>query len=275
MKRFGLMASLALILLVNAIVIAGVSYNRSGEPDAVVMLTERELHLQKDIKESSGVSLQIALHSDYDRWSEPSPWFDRKKLEEIGFDCTSPIDAKEASRRYDRMLPRRTYVVLELEGKSWENWQAREEEKIKELEAQVVSGQEKQKKLDDKLKHHRWKLDSGSRLFTIDVGNDAAALRKRYPDRTKYIITSARVRLRLIPRDEKTGRKAVLSGYVDLILTNAIHVPLDRQGVLGALKSDVRYFYYDAQKEPFTPRYRVRLNYGRRYEPWLAEVVSK
>lgn len=275
MKRRGLIAALLLTVLVNAIVLAGVGYNRSGEPDAVVTLSERELHLRKDIKENSGVSLKIELHSDYDRWSEPSPWFDRKKLEELGFDCSTPIDSKEASRRYDRMLPRRTYVVLEFEGKRWENWQAGLVEKIKALDAESAVGADEQKKLDAKRRQHRWKLESGSRLFTVDAGNEAAALRQRYPDRTRYIITPAKVRLRLIPIDEKTGRKPVLSGYVDQILTNDIHVPQGRQGVLAGLKTDVRYFSDDRQKEPFIPRYRIKLNYGRRYEPWVAEVLAK
>lgn len=166
-------------------------------------------------------------------------------------------------------------MVLEFEGKTWENWQAGWVEKIKALDAERAVGEVEQRKLDSKRRQHRWKLESGSRLFTVDAGNDAAALRKRYPDRTKYIITPAKVRLRLIPIDMTTGRKPVLSGYVDLILTNNIHVPLDRQGLLASLKTDVQYFYYDGQKEPFSPRYRVKLNYGRRYEPWVAGVMAK
>ena len=45
MKKYGLIAAIALIVLTNVVVLAGVAYNRSGEPDATVTLTERELNL--------------------------------------------------------------------------------------------------------------------------------------------------------------------------------------------------------------------------------------
>ena len=38
-------AGLAIIIVTNIVALAGVAYNRSGEPDAVVELTERELGL--------------------------------------------------------------------------------------------------------------------------------------------------------------------------------------------------------------------------------------
>lgn len=62
------------------------SPKRSGEPDAVVTLTERELHLWSHNKENSGVTLKLELQPDHNKWSETSPWFDRKTLEEVGFD---------------------------------------------------------------------------------------------------------------------------------------------------------------------------------------------
>jgi hypothetical protein len=117
-------------------------------------------------------------------------------------------------------------------------------------------------------------MESDSRLFVIDAGNDAATLRTRYPDRTRYIITPAKVRLRLIQANSaKNRQQPVLSGYVDEILTDTIHVPRERLGVLASLKPDAQYFYYDGMKENFTPRYRVMLKYGRRHEPWVAEVA--
>jgi len=56
MKRIGLIAALALIVLTNVIVLATVRHNRSGEPDATVTLTERELRLWSNSKENSAVS---------------------------------------------------------------------------------------------------------------------------------------------------------------------------------------------------------------------------
>ncbi len=63
MKRYGLIGAIALIVLTNVVVLAGVVYNRSGEPDAVVQLTERELSWLKrwDVtdKEDTGIYLKL------------------------------------------------------------------------------------------------------------------------------------------------------------------------------------------------------------------------
>lgn len=275
MKRIGLMAALALVLLVNGIILAGVRYNRSSEPDATLTLTERELQLISNNKENSGVSLKLEVNRGDNQWSEASPWFGQKKLEEIGFDCRTPVNAKDASRRYDRELPRRAYVVLEYEGKAWEDRLAGQEEQLKILESRTAEGSEKKKSLEAERKRLRWEMESESRLFAIDAGNDAATLRTRYPDRTRYIITPAKVRLRLIPANSSQKRQQpVLSGYVDEILTDTIHVPRGRLGVLASLKTNEPNFY-DGRKDTFTPRYQVTLKYGRRYEPWVAKVMPK
>jgi len=275
MKRIGLIAALALIVLTNVIVLATVRHNRSGEPDATVTLTERELRLWSNSKENSAVSLKLELHPDHNQWSELSPWFDQKKLEEIGFDCSTPLDAKDPLHRYDKLLPRRTYVVLEYEGQAWKTWLAGREQQVKALQAQVAKGREQKEALEAKQKQLQWERESGSRLLAIDAGNDTIKLRTRYPDRSKYIITPAKVRLRLIPVNSTNKlQKPLLSGYVDEILINEIHVPRDRQGVLATLKPNEHNFY-GGSKETFTPRYRVTLKYGRRYEPWVAEVVTK
>lgn len=275
MKRIGLMAALALIVLVNVIVLAGVRYNRSGSPDAEVTLTERELHLWSHSKENSAMSLKLELHPDYDKWSEASPWFDRKKLEEIGFDCSVPFDAKDAALHYNKALPRRTFVVLEYEGKAWQAWLAKQDEHLKELEREVAQGREGKKPLEAERKRVAWLKESGSRLITIDAGNDAAGLRARYPDGTRYIITPAKVRMRLLPANTSNKlEKPILSGYVDDVLTETIHVPRNRQGVLASLKPDSQKFYYGGARENFTPRYRVTLKYGRRHEPWITAVTA-
>jgi hypothetical protein len=138
----------------------------------------------------------------------------------------------------------------------------------------LLKGGEGKKSLDSERKRFTWEKESGSRLFAVDAGNDAVELRKRYPDRKKYLITPAKVRLRLLSAN-KMMKKPVLSGYVDEILTDTIHVPCDRQGVLASLKPNEHDLYYDGRKESYVSRYTVTLNYGRRYEPWVAEVVAK
>jgi hypothetical protein len=276
MKRRGLMIALALIVLVNIIVLAGVNYNRTGEPDATVTLTERELHLVSSKKENSGVSLKLELQAEPDKPGEGSYWFDRKKLEEVGFDCSKSMDASDASDYYDRVLPRKTYVVLEYEGTAWKLWQAGREKQLRALEAKVAEGREERKTLDTGRKRFKWELEGGSRLFAVDAGNDPARLRQRYTDRTRYVITPALVRLNLLRVDAaEKQRKPVLVGYVREILTDEIHVPRDRQGILASLKPAEYYSFYDDRKDNFAPRYTVKLTYGRRYEPWVEQVMKK
>ena len=66
-RRRTLLAGIALILAVNAVALAGVAYNRSGEPDSVLRLTERELQASygwHGSAENSGAALTL-------RWRVP------------------------------------------------------------------------------------------------------------------------------------------------------------------------------------------------------------
>lgn len=66
MKRFGLIAGLALILIANVYVLAGVAYNRSGDAAAALELTERELRIQRMKKENTGLFLRLMWNgNDY------------------------------------------------------------------------------------------------------------------------------------------------------------------------------------------------------------------
>ena len=63
MKKFlssrGLFVSgFILLVLINIIVLSGVAYNRSGDPAALIWLTERELKMSyRSYEENSGLSL--------------------------------------------------------------------------------------------------------------------------------------------------------------------------------------------------------------------------
>lgn len=102
MKRPWLIAALALLALSNVWVLIHVARNRSGSPDADLELTSRELVYYGGRSEDSSVVLRL-------RWQNPAPeyeitgiewpgWFDRKKVEELGFDLRVPADAKDAAR---------------------------------------------------------------------------------------------------------------------------------------------------------------------------------
>ncbi len=62
MRKYGLIFAIALLVIVNIVVLAGVGRNRSGAPDAVLELTERELPMSyrgSEDKENTGMSLRL------------------------------------------------------------------------------------------------------------------------------------------------------------------------------------------------------------------------
>jgi hypothetical protein len=277
MKRYGLYAGFILLIAVNTLVLAGVWCNRSGTPDAVVELTSRELILGRIDRENSGVSLRINWRR-YD--DEGLQWFDRDKLAAVGFDCGTPVGAADAYLRYAKALPRKTFVVLEFEGKAWEAWQARKRKRLENMEAEVSKGVTGSKELSEAKKRFARELVAASRLFPVDVGNDPKRLREIYTDRARFIITPARVRLSYHMAVREKGKitaPARLSGSVEEVLTDTVRVPRDKQGLLRSLIRRVDHWRYrvydeasDVKLEP--PRYGVVLKYGRRYEPWVEMV---
>jgi hypothetical protein len=274
MKRGGLLYALALVLVVNGIVLAGVAYNRSGEPDTVVQLTERELPLETHNQENSAVSLRLTLQRQHDDLSGPFPWLDRGKLEELGFDCRTPPNAPDAGARYSRALPRRTWLVLEYEGAAWQAWLLQARQRLAELARRDGKPEKESRSRDFEAKRLWQAITTGSRLFAIDAGNDPALLRKRYPDRQRCIITPALVRIQLLHTPDQEPRRPVrLTGYVQQLLGDSIQVPRELRDALASLGAPRQEHYFNGQAEKlFAPRYRVTLSYGKRYEPWVTAL---
>jgi len=264
----------------NTVVLLGVASNRRGEPEARLALTERELRLGYQEKENSGLWLRLDT-TDVERWSAAGPgWFDRKKLEEIGFDCGVPPADPSAELFYEKALPRRLYAVLEFDGDAWKSWIAgRERDLLNPKPGTSVS-----QTLEQRRKQLEAERTGHSRLFVVDAGTDPAALRRRYPERSRFAITAAVARLQLErswDESTKTWKDAHLEGFVSEILPSEIHVPLDSRKVLddvrqASFKTEnpggwMNYAGYEGYLQG-PPRYRVVLSYGRRLEPWIDEV---
>lgn len=274
MKIQGFRAAMLLLVVINGAVLAGVAGNRSGEPDAVVVLTERELKLSHQEKENSSVALLLNWRHFPD--GEPE-WFNKEKLEAVGFDCRTPLNGPDATLRYQKVLPRRTYAVLEYEGAAWEAWRVKEEKKIETLVAKVAVGTATRKELAAAQKRSSWYQTSGSRLSPIDVGNDPKKLRQTYPDRSCYIITPAKVRLNFrAPGNGQPFAPAKLFGTVEQVLTDTIQVPRNKVGSLTTMQASRRRaeYFEGFNEEPHAPRYQVLVKYGKRCEPWVEAVQS-
>ena len=282
MRRLGPLLAAALLLLTNAVVLLGVAYNRRGEPESRVTLTERELRLGYQQKENTGMWLRLDT-TDVERWAGAGPgWFGQKKLEEIGFDCSVPPSDKKAELFYEKALPRHVYAVLEFDGEAWTSWIARREQEL----LNPAPGTYVSQTLEQRRKQLETERTGHSRLFVVDVGLDPVVLRARYPDRSHFVMTGAVARLQLDKSWDESTKKwkdERLEGLVSEILPSELHVPLDRRTVLDEVKRAqikkespntwMDYGEYAAYLER-PPRYRVTLSYGRRLEPWIDDVQA-
>lgn len=118
---------------------AGAYFNRSGEAEARIVLTERELDFgwdSMDRHENSGMALQLnwrvegrddeGIDYAYSGRYRTAAFLDRAHMAALGFDVPSPsgaagADEDEASeRRYRRQLTRQALLVFEYDGPSWQ-----------------------------------------------------------------------------------------------------------------------------------------------------------
>jgi hypothetical protein len=253
----------ALILAVNAIALTGVAYNRSGEPESRLLLTERELYRPHQNwgfdHENSGLALKLqwrvrteafqkseSYYPFQDRYGHPV-WLTPEKLAQLGFDVSSPADRE---RRYRKLRAREVLLVLELDGDTYRA--ALERARI---DAREAANREAAAK---RLEHEE---RTASRLFAVDAGTDIQALRAKYPERSRYAIVHGRVQATLIGE----GKQARVRGHIEAVSIEDINVPLELRPVFEGLPPDYGYG---------TParRFEALLAHGRRLEPWLASA---
>lgn len=294
-RRRGLAAAALLVLLTNAVVLARVAWNRSGEPAARLDLTERELALPgawRD-EENTGLSLTLRFHSPgpwREEGTEMGSWLDRAKLGELGFDVGVDPGVPEAGRHYRSPLPREVWLVLEDEGEAWRRWLAGREAQVEELRREVERGEKGTDDLEAAQRALATDRVEASRLFAVDAGRDRDTLLERYPDPARYAVLPATVRLHHIDIEEKPeDEPAYLTGSVERVLVDQVHVPLRHRPVVeSALAERDRRSREIGQRvtrrpvavspapeagyHPAPPLYRAELAVGRLGEPWLTEV---
>ncbi len=268
MKNRCLLIALALIVMVNGVILVGVAVNRSGDTEATLMLSERELSYREQNRkqENTGVSLRL-------QWVEPStekPWFDEQKMLALGFDVAAIKKNRRDSYRFQRVLPKRGYLVLEYEGEAWRAYRTEREGEIAGLEAKVPRDENEKQRLVAKIARIKRTLQSRSRLFAIDVGPDPDLLRQKYPARDRYAVVEAKLSVAYLG-----GKDLQLHGRIDQLLIDRLHVPLALQGPFAELPlRDYRNAYDLSPDDPdWQSRYRVKVHWGGRYEPWIEEIV--
>ncbi|MCP4636452.1 MAG: DUF4824 family protein [Methyloversatilis sp.] len=250
----------ALIVAVNAVVLAGVAWNRSGEPTSRLTLSQRELRLPyafEVVGERGGLTLALNWRVSHraGQFYGGAEWLDEAKLRSLGFDL---------SRGADALYPeRQVFIVLELAGPSWEQEVARAQARVDEVQAR--DGQREQDARDLKSAQEGLALERerASRLFAIDAGRDATALRQRYPEVQRYAIVQGRVR----PWVSRLPERTVMSGTLSALAVSDITVPHALSGGFDGLDR--------AKLENGKGSFEAEVAWGRRFEPWLGAVRAQ
>lgn len=258
-----LVAGTAIVVVTNVVALAGVAYNRSGDAESTLQLSDRELREPSSWgfeSENSGIALRmrwrvLGKRPDDDQASRPyfpissgpPEWLNSAKMAELGFDVSSTDDSSDSRSRYSRQLPKEVLLVLELDGPAYHEMLARAEAYVE----RTADGR-------NQLERER---NENTRLFVVDAGLDADELRERYPSRSRHAIVRGTIRPWVVWDDNE----ATLAGHVSALSVSQINVPLafrapfDRQHRRSARTGG---------NAPFT----VTVAYGRRLEPWIVST---
>jgi hypothetical protein len=276
-----LMAGIGVILLTNAVALGGVAYNRSGEPDSMLRLTERELQRPYDWgrnRENSGLALTLrwrtlaqdaepaaGLGTSYIGAGGSPKWLDEAKLIALGFDA-QPRRHSDGRMNAERVLPREVLLVFELNGPTYQRALdgAREHAAHEEgLKIANPNNTEMAQRAQTAKEQLDWEENASSKLFVVDAGLDAAQLRLVYPDRFRYAIVHGEVR----PQWSQTGNAAPkLAGYVSGVHNDSINVPLAFHATFASSGESKR----EGHPAGMAPG-EIVVAFGRRLEPWIVD----
>lgn len=286
-----LLLGLLLILVTNGVVLLGVAENRRGEPESRVVLSQRELGGRQSWRHRMGNhednSLSLPLiwrvpvaddQIDAYRWGwtrsgYPPAWLTEERLAALGVDVTALKSAAQTGKTRGRReaADRVVLVVLELAGPAWQH--AVEQVRRTRQEASgKVDSKEKQDNIQNAEKLLRKVETEDSRLYAVDAGLDAGALRQRYPDRSHYLILPARLTMWVTHPE---GQEARVKGHFEDLLVPEIHAPRAVQQALAALPAPARDDGDDGDEgrglPPATP-FHATLVVGSRLEPWIEGI---
>jgi len=276
-----LLAGIGLILAANAVALGGAAWNRSGDPESTLRLTERELRVVGEPvldRENSGMALRLRWRTLAQR-DEPADdfldgryayggapkWLDGAKLAELGFDTARR--KVPGGREHDAIPAKEVFLVLELDGGAYQAALERarqDSQRLKSAQAGARDHAGEVKRAAERLEREE---NASSRLFVIDAGLHAGALRARYPDRARHAIVRGQVRPYWDTRADATG---ALVGHVVGPSVGEIHVPLEFQPSLASAGERASQGE-DAQQ----PRREITVAFGRRLEPWITAVARR
>ncbi|MDH5571649.1 MAG: DUF4824 family protein, partial [Gammaproteobacteria bacterium] len=191
---------------------------------------------------------------------------DSIKLQALGFDLASIRGSKKRQRYSWSGEVQSVVFVLEYDGAAFQQALKQEQAELDDMlaETQEPVDDRQQKELDNKKNDLKRMQLSNTRLYVIDAATDEQALFKKYADKNKYLFARGEVGLNW--EDE------ALTGRIKELFINEIHVPLPDSRQVQTITQGKRLYSYGT--EPVAPRYRVKLNIGQRFEPWIEAVYQ-
>lgn len=261
-KRKGwLLPGLAVILLSNVWVLGSVAYNRSGEPESRLLLTERELLPSRHWKRQEDSGVALALLTRQPRLSEDQAPIHLDVMQQLGFSLEFPDDAPSHAHPFMRQPSRAAIVVLEFDGKAHQA-EIRAQQKVLAEAREALKSAPGDKRRIGELDYAEKALQRArtqdSRLYVIDAGLDVAQLRQRYPDRTRFVLVPGRVR----PWTNHYVTPRIFGGRAE---------PL-----LGEIQIPYKWRAYFRSDNPANccrdHRYALEVVFGRGLQPWVQEV---
>jgi len=258
MKKLLFILGLVLLVGANIFVLSGVIYNWTGEPATVIELTERELQMPYWTNEdNSGLSLRL-------KWQtlDDNLWFDEEKLKNIGYNVKKYAGNDEYLEYRKVPVPKKVYIAFEYNGSKYKEAVKRAEIKVEKETNALKTGIEKNKNdLEWAEKNLKNIKDYWSRLYPVDVGLDADILNKKYNEPGKFIVVPG---IAIIKYNYRNNKKEVY-GRISQLAVEKINVPLKFRKTFDSLPERNKLNKY----KPIPPRYKVKLAYGKRLEPWI------
>lgn len=278
-SRTALLSAIAVIAVANAIALGGAAYNRSGEPESTLELTERELQILRwswPDNENSSIDLHLSVRTrhlysidmQYEQWR--GDWLTQQQLRELGFDTALAVDTDEALARRRRDPSKEVFLALEYDGPAYQEaleQRRRAVERAKDLVARNPDDERFEHQLASAREMLAYEEESESRLFAVDASLDAQVLRERYPDRARYAVVRGRVWTHVIG---EPGQRRIAAAPPDVSI-ETIRVPYPYRVFAESMRSEQGDSYY-RRGQP--PRFAATVNFGRRLEPWIAKMES-
>jgi hypothetical protein len=269
---------IGLIVLTNAVALAGVWWNRSPPAESTLTLSERELGLPwRSLRtgENSGLALDLRwrvvdrdggeLLSGFPYSGGSPAWLDGPRMAALGFEV-GDLQSDEGRRRYLRQLPRQAILVLELDGPAWQRALAAARDHA-ERHGAAAAANASSKEFAERAKRAKEALAReehvNSRLFVVDAGTDAGQLRRKYPDRTRFMLLNGTIRPFLRDHDHEPTQPG---GRITRIDIGKLHVP-------HALRDPIKVLDAAARGElAGQNRFSATVSVGQRLEPWIVSV---